>query len=313
MVGDGLASTSDAVAATRDVSASVRGTLDIVDFIGSVDALQQSLEEAEASLVFVEGTLNTAADTLDQAVPVLHETVVALSAIPAEIDAAIADAATARRTCRQSGVAVAAGRRRRVARGDGRAVGRAREQPSGGRAHRGAGIAGAPTGDVSQPKFWRSRSRMRPARVASSLCANAGTSSMTPMKWRWSSSRSVAIGLAHDGGGARTVVEQRELADDGAGAERADLLAVALHGDGAIEHDECLTPRLTLIHDEGARGHGDLVARFRDLLEFLGGAALEQTHVAQVLEVRLLVGHVRHYTSRETFAVTWIDAGLEQR
>ena len=35
---------------------------------------------------------------------------------------------------------------------------------------------------VSQPKFWRSRSRMRPARVASSLCASAGTSSMTPMK-----------------------------------------------------------------------------------------------------------------------------------
>jgi hypothetical protein len=96
VMSDGLATTADAVVATRDVSASVRKILDLVDFIGSVDALQKSLTEAEAQLVFVQGSLITASTTLDQAVPALHETVVALSAIPDEIDAAIADATAAR-------------------------------------------------------------------------------------------------------------------------------------------------------------------------------------------------------------------------
>ncbi|MFM2076390.1 MAG: hypothetical protein RJA49_280 [Actinomycetota bacterium] len=96
VMSDGLANTADAVAATRDVSASVRKILDLVDFIGSVDALQKSLTDAEAQLVFVQGSLITASTTLEQAGPALHETVVALSAIPDEIDAAIADASAAR-------------------------------------------------------------------------------------------------------------------------------------------------------------------------------------------------------------------------
>jgi hypothetical protein len=96
VVGDGLASTSDALAATQQVSSNVRGVLGIVDFIGSVDNLKQSLEEAEQSLVVVQGSLNTAATTVQDAGPALHETVLALQAIPDEIDAAIADAATAR-------------------------------------------------------------------------------------------------------------------------------------------------------------------------------------------------------------------------
>jgi hypothetical protein len=96
VVGDGLRSTSDALAATKDVSASVRRILDLVDFIGRVDDLQQSLKEAEASLVFVQGSLNTAASTLEQAGPALHETVVALAAVPEQIDQAITDAAAAR-------------------------------------------------------------------------------------------------------------------------------------------------------------------------------------------------------------------------
>ena len=55
VVGDGLASTSDALAATQQVSSNVRGVLGIVDFIGSVDNLKQSLEEAEQSLVVRAG------------------------------------------------------------------------------------------------------------------------------------------------------------------------------------------------------------------------------------------------------------------
>lgn len=96
VVGDGLEGTADAVAATRAVSASVRGVLDLVDFIGSVDELQQSLADAEATLVFVEGSLNTAVSTVEAAIPVLHATVVALESVPGEIDAALADAAEAR-------------------------------------------------------------------------------------------------------------------------------------------------------------------------------------------------------------------------
>jgi hypothetical protein len=96
VVGDGMASTSVALAATQDVSASVRGVLGLVGFIGSVDNLRQSLEDAEKSLVFVQGSLNTAATTLDQAGPALHETVLALQAVPDEIDAAIEQAAAAR-------------------------------------------------------------------------------------------------------------------------------------------------------------------------------------------------------------------------
>jgi methyl-accepting chemotaxis protein len=96
VVGDGLASTSEALAATQEVSKSVRGVLGLVDFIGSVDNLKTSLEDAEKSLVFVQGSLNTASSTLEQAGPALHETVVALAAVPDEINAAIEQAAAAR-------------------------------------------------------------------------------------------------------------------------------------------------------------------------------------------------------------------------
>lgn len=96
VVGDGLRSTSDALAATQNVSASVRKILELVDFIGRVDELNKSLKDAEASLVFVQGSLNTAASTLEQAGPALHETVVALAEVPGQIDQAIADAAVAR-------------------------------------------------------------------------------------------------------------------------------------------------------------------------------------------------------------------------
>jgi hypothetical protein len=96
VVGDGLGNTSDALAATQQVSANVRGILGLVDFIGSVDNLKKSLEDAEQSLVFVQGSLNTAASTLRDADPALQETVDALKTIPDEIDAAIADAAAAR-------------------------------------------------------------------------------------------------------------------------------------------------------------------------------------------------------------------------
>jgi hypothetical protein len=96
VVGDGLGNTADAVAATREVSKSVRELLGLVDFIGSVESLVTSLEEAEKELVFVQGSLITASTTLEQAGPALQETVDALAAVPGEIDQAIADAKVAR-------------------------------------------------------------------------------------------------------------------------------------------------------------------------------------------------------------------------
>ena len=96
VVGDGLGKTAEAVAATRDVSKSVRELLGLVDFIGSVESLVTSLEQAEKDLVFVQGSLITASTTLDQAGPALQETVDALAAVPGEIDAAIADSQAAR-------------------------------------------------------------------------------------------------------------------------------------------------------------------------------------------------------------------------
>lgn len=96
VVGAGLGNTADAVAATREVSKSVRELLGLVDFIGSVESLVTSLEEAEQELVFVQGSLITASTTLDQAGPALQETVDALAAVPGEIDQAIADAKVAR-------------------------------------------------------------------------------------------------------------------------------------------------------------------------------------------------------------------------
>lgn len=96
VVGEGVGNTSTAVAAVQDISRSVRGILDLLDFIGSVDDLQQRLRDAESQLVFVQGSLNTASSTLIDAGPALHETVLALAAVPAELDAALVDARVAR-------------------------------------------------------------------------------------------------------------------------------------------------------------------------------------------------------------------------
>lgn len=97
VVGDGLGNTASALKATQDVSANVRKVLGFLDFIGSVDKLNTSLKDAEAELTTLEGSLTTAATTLTDAGPALHETVVALQAVPDQIDAAIADAADARK------------------------------------------------------------------------------------------------------------------------------------------------------------------------------------------------------------------------
>jgi hypothetical protein len=70
--------------------------LGFLDFIGSVDDLKNSLKDAEAELAKVQGSLKDGAASLTEAVPVIHQTVVALEAIPAELDKVISDAESAR-------------------------------------------------------------------------------------------------------------------------------------------------------------------------------------------------------------------------
>ena len=132
---------------------------------------------------------------------------------------------------------------------------------------------------------------MRPARTASSLWAIVGTSSSTARKWRWEMTNSEQSVSQIGGRRARAVVEQRQLADDGARPERGHLAVVALDGDGALEDDERLAPGLALVDQQGAGGHLDLVAGTGDALELLARAAGEQRHVAEVVEVCLLAGH----------------------
>ena len=96
VVGDGLSSTADALAATQQVSANVRKLLGIVDFFDRVDDLKTSLEDAEASLQEVETSLDAASTSVSDAAPVLHDTVQALQKIPAQLEASLVEARAAR-------------------------------------------------------------------------------------------------------------------------------------------------------------------------------------------------------------------------
>jgi predicted nucleic acid-binding Zn-ribbon protein len=96
VVGDGLGSTGDALAATRSVSENVRRLLGVVDFFDRVDDLKESLEAAEASLQEVETSLAAASTSVAAAAPTLHTTVVELEKIPDQLDATLAQARTAR-------------------------------------------------------------------------------------------------------------------------------------------------------------------------------------------------------------------------
>jgi len=90
LVGESLSSTAEALAATRDVSESVRGLLGIASIFNRVENLTDSLNAAEASIAEVEITLAEAAGSIDEAAPILDRTVASLQAIPAELDQSIA-------------------------------------------------------------------------------------------------------------------------------------------------------------------------------------------------------------------------------
>ena len=96
VVGQGLSSTVDALVATRQVSASVRGLLDVVSVFDRVENLSQSLTDAEASIAVVEIDLAEASGSVEEAGPVLDKAVASLTSIPAELDRSIAEVESSR-------------------------------------------------------------------------------------------------------------------------------------------------------------------------------------------------------------------------
>ena len=90
VIGEGLGSTGNALVATREVSQSVRGLLDVASFINSVDTLTESLKAAEATIAEVEIDLAEASGSVAETAPVLDKAITALQAIPDQLDQSIA-------------------------------------------------------------------------------------------------------------------------------------------------------------------------------------------------------------------------------
>ena len=90
VIGEGLGSTGNALVATREVSQSVRGLLDVASFINSVDNLTESLKAAEATIAEVEIDLAEASGSVAETAPVLDKAITDLQAIPDQLDQSIA-------------------------------------------------------------------------------------------------------------------------------------------------------------------------------------------------------------------------------
>ena len=95
-VGEGLSSTGDALAATRQVSAGVRKLLDVASILNRVENLSKSLTDAEAAIANVEADLGEAAGSIAEAGPVLDKAVASMQSVPAELDRTIAEVESSR-------------------------------------------------------------------------------------------------------------------------------------------------------------------------------------------------------------------------
>jgi len=101
----------------------------------------------------------------------------------------------------------------------------------------------------------------------------------------------IAVGLADHGRGARAVVDEAELADDGPGSEGGDLPTIAFHGDRAVDDDEGLPTGLALIDDHRPGCHADLRAGLGDESQFFLGAGPKEWYRGEVPEVFRRGGH----------------------
>lgn len=96
LVGDGLADTGTALEATAKVSQNVRSLLDLASFIGRVEDLAASLEQAETSLAQVRSALNSTAGQITDGLPAIDQAARSLRGVPERIDASLAEVRVAR-------------------------------------------------------------------------------------------------------------------------------------------------------------------------------------------------------------------------
>src|SRR5690606_36092910 len=100
-----------------------------------------------------------------------------------------------------------------------------------------------------------------------------------------------AVALADGARRARPVGEQCELANDVARSELGDLAIASLDGHLALQDDERFATELTLVDDDRAVSHRDLVAGTVHGLQLSLAATSEERDVPQVLELSGLGRH----------------------
>jgi hypothetical protein len=96
VIGEGLGSTADALVATRQVSSSVRGLLDVASIFDRVQNLTDDLKNAEASIAVVEIDLQEASGSVTEALPQLAKAITSLKSIPDQLDRSIAEVESSR-------------------------------------------------------------------------------------------------------------------------------------------------------------------------------------------------------------------------
>jgi hypothetical protein len=96
VIGEGLSSTADALVATRQVSASVRGLLDVASIFDRVQNLSDNLKAAEASIAVVEIDLQEASGSVAEASPELAKAITSLKSIPDQLQRSIAEVESSR-------------------------------------------------------------------------------------------------------------------------------------------------------------------------------------------------------------------------
>jgi hypothetical protein len=96
LISGGLQDTSDALVATKSVSANVRNLVGSISFINSVEKLETSLKEAEASIEEVRTALAATSGQIDDTLPNIVQAVRALEQAPNDIRSSVAEVARAR-------------------------------------------------------------------------------------------------------------------------------------------------------------------------------------------------------------------------
>ena len=101
----------------------------------------------------------------------------------------------------------------------------------------------------------------------------------------------VHVGLGDDGRVAGRLLEERELTEGVARADRRDLAAVPAHLGLALEDHEELVAGLALGHERLPGRDADLLGPLGDQLEVLAGAGREQRDLLEVIDEDVAPSH----------------------